>query len=165
MLKIRDEEADLRAKPSTLTMKAVPRYLCSHQKSFVICGSFLQYPLRSTLNRNGNKIPSFSLRHLLRPSKIELFRFTGGLGGFGLELADWLVLRGARKLVLTSRKGITSGYQAMRIRIWRSYGTEVVISTDDITREEGVQKLLRVANTLGPVSAIFNLAVVNARLR
>ncbi|EFN62488.1 Fatty acid synthase [Camponotus floridanus] len=30
----------------------------------------------------------------------------GGLGGFGLELIDWLVLRGARHLVLTSRTGI-----------------------------------------------------------
>ena len=30
---------------------------------------------------------------------------TGGLGGFGLELAHWLVERGARHLVLTSRRG------------------------------------------------------------
>lgn len=41
---------------------------------------------------------------------------TGGLGGFGLELADWLILRGALKLVLTSRTGIKNGYQAFRIR-------------------------------------------------
>lgn len=33
----------------------------------------------------------------------------GGLGGFGLELARWLVLRGAQKLVLTSRSGIRTG--------------------------------------------------------
>lgn len=40
----------------------------------------------------------------------------GGLGGFGLELADWLVLRGCRKLVLSSSRGITKQYQAYRIR-------------------------------------------------
>lgn len=34
---------------------------------------------------------------------------TGGLGGFGLELAQWLMERGARKLVLTSRSGIRNG--------------------------------------------------------
>ncbi len=34
---------------------------------------------------------------------------TGGLGGFGLELAQWLTERGARKLVLTSRSGIRNG--------------------------------------------------------
>lgn len=40
----------------------------------------------------------------------------GGLGGFGLELADWLVKRGAKKLVLASRKGVKTGYQAHRIK-------------------------------------------------
>lgn len=34
---------------------------------------------------------------------------TGGLGGFGLELARWLVLRGAQRLVLTSRSGVRTG--------------------------------------------------------
>lgn len=40
----------------------------------------------------------------------------GGLGGFGLELSDWLVIRGARKLVLSSRKGVVTGYQSYRIK-------------------------------------------------
>lgn len=40
----------------------------------------------------------------------------GGLGGFGLELADWLLLRGCKNLVLSSSRGITNGYQAKRIR-------------------------------------------------
>ncbi|XP_034230761.1 fatty acid synthase-like [Thrips palmi] len=84
----------------------------------------------------------------------------GGLGGFGLELADWLVLRDCRKLVLTSRTGMRTGYQALRIRTWRSYGVEVVISTADITTESGCRQLLEEANKLGPVLAIFNLAVV-----
>lgn len=40
----------------------------------------------------------------------------GGLGGFGLELADWLILRNCQKLVLSSRNGIRTGYQSRRIR-------------------------------------------------
>ena len=40
----------------------------------------------------------------------------GGLGGFGLELADWLVMRGCRKLVLSSSRGISKQYQAYRIK-------------------------------------------------
>lgn len=39
----------------------------------------------------------------------------GGLGGFGMELADWLVFRGCRKLLLNSRRGVTTGYQKYRI--------------------------------------------------
>lgn len=40
----------------------------------------------------------------------------GGLGGFGLELSDWLILRGCRKLVLSSSRGISKPYQAYRIK-------------------------------------------------
>lgn len=40
----------------------------------------------------------------------------GGLGGFGLEMIDWMVVRGARKLVLCSRRGITRSYQTYRIK-------------------------------------------------
>jgi len=83
------------------------------------------------------------------------------LGGFGLELADWMVLRNSRNIVLTTRTGIRNGYQALRKRVWESYGANVVISTADITTEEGVKQLLNEANQLGPVSTIFNLAVVS----
>lgn len=41
----------------------------------------------------------------------------GGLGGFGLELADWLVLRGCKKMVLSSSRGITRQYQSYRIKL------------------------------------------------
>lgn len=40
----------------------------------------------------------------------------GGLGGFGLELVDWLVKRGAKKIILNSRNGIKTGYQSYRIK-------------------------------------------------
>ena len=86
------------------------------------------------------------------------------MGGFGLELADWLVLRGARKLVLSSRTGIRTGYQSLRVRLWRSYGAKVVISLADITTESGVTDLLSDANKMGQVDAIFNLAMVSVVL-
>lgn len=46
----------------------------------------------------------------------ESYILVGGLGGFGLELADWLILRGCRKLVLSSSRGVTNAYQAARIK-------------------------------------------------
>ncbi|XP_046414517.1 fatty acid synthase [Neodiprion fabricii] len=85
----------------------------------------------------------------------------GGLGGFGLELADWLALRGARKLVLTSRRGINTGYQRMRINVWKGWGVKVVIIVGkDASTHEGCEAILKEAAALGPVDAIFNLAVV-----
>ncbi|XP_015515781.2 fatty acid synthase [Neodiprion lecontei] len=85
----------------------------------------------------------------------------GGLGGFGLELADWLALRGARKLVLTSRRGINTGYQRMRINVWKGWGVKVVVIVGkDASTHEGCEAILKEAAALGPVDAIFNLAVV-----
>ncbi|EFA05201.1 fatty acid synthase [Tribolium castaneum] len=84
----------------------------------------------------------------------------GGLGGFGLELTDWLVLRGARNLVLTSRTGVQTGYQTQRIKIWQSYGARVNISTITISSKDDCVKLIQEATKLAPVDAIFNLAVV-----
>ena len=50
---------------------------------------------------------------------------TGGLGGFGLALAAWMVQRGARSLLLTSKRGLRTGAQAKAVRQLRSAGAEV----------------------------------------
>ncbi|XP_029167464.1 fatty acid synthase-like [Nylanderia fulva] len=84
----------------------------------------------------------------------------GGLGGFGLELADWLILRGAKNLVLTSRTGIKTGYQRMRVDLWKSYGVNVLIITGaDASNRDNCEFILKSAEKQGPVDAIFNLAV------
>ncbi|XP_033896426.3 fatty acid synthase-like [Acipenser ruthenus] len=85
---------------------------------------------------------------------------TGGLGGFGLELAHWLTERGARKLVLTSRSGIRNGYQAKRVREWQEMGVQVLVSTSDVSTLKGTQRLIKEACQLGPVGGIFHLAMV-----
>lgn len=85
----------------------------------------------------------------------------GGLGGFGLELAQWLVDRGCRQLVLTSRSGVRSGYQGRRVRQWRSRGVNVLISTADVSIQGKAEELLRaVTSSMGPVGGVFNLAMV-----
>ncbi|XP_022831800.1 fatty acid synthase-like [Spodoptera litura] len=90
----------------------------------------------------------------------RVYVVVGGLGGFGLELADWLIIRGARKILLNSRRGISNGYQSSRLRAWESYGADVQISTHDVTTESGCEGMLKMALNMGPVHAIFNLAVV-----
>ncbi|CAH1155577.1 unnamed protein product [Phaedon cochleariae] len=97
-------------------------------------------------------------RTYMHPKKSYVL--VGGLGGFGLELTNWLITRGATKIVLSSRTGIRTGYQSLCIRRWRKMGIEVHISTADITVSEGAKILLEEAIKLGPVGGIFNLAVV-----
>ncbi|XP_039312737.1 fatty acid synthase [Solenopsis invicta] len=85
----------------------------------------------------------------------------GGLGGFGLELANWLILRGAKNLILTSRSGIRTGYQQSRIKLWQSFGVNVqIITVNDTLKHEDCESILKLAEGIGPVDAIFNLAVV-----
>ncbi|CRK93737.1 CLUMA_CG007265, isoform A [Clunio marinus] len=92
--------------------------------------------------------------------KEKTYILVGGLGGFGLELANWLVARGARKIVLTSRSGVKTGYQSLMIRRWREKNVQVSIDTNDVTSIKGAQKMLRDAAKMGPIGGIFNLAAV-----
>ncbi|KAL6446809.1 hypothetical protein ACFW04_001324 [Cataglyphis niger] len=85
----------------------------------------------------------------------------GGLGGFGLELINWLILRGAKNLVVTSRTGIKNGYQRSRVTLWQSYGVNIqIVTAIDTSRYRDCEYILKFAEEQGPVDAIFNLAVV-----
>lgn len=44
--------------------------------------------------------------------------------------------------------------------LWKSYGTEVLISVADITTGKGCAKLINEAKKIGPVGGIFNCAVL-----
>lgn len=46
------------------------------------------------------------------------------------------------------------------LRLWKTYGATVNVSTANITTEEGCEELIKSALELGPVGGIFNLAVV-----
>lgn len=84
----------------------------------------------------------------------------GGLGGFGMELTNWLITRGAKFIVLVSRSGIRTGYQALCVRRWRESGVKVAISTADVTTLSGAERLFAESNKLAPVGGVFNLAAV-----
>ncbi|KAH7943510.1 hypothetical protein HPB52_009166 [Rhipicephalus sanguineus] len=84
----------------------------------------------------------------------------GGLGGFGLELAEWMVTgRGCRKLLLTSRTGVRTGYQRLCLQRWRRVA-DVLVSTADVSTKEGARRIVEEAAAMGPVGGIFNLAMV-----
>jgi len=84
----------------------------------------------------------------------------GGLGGFGLELVNWMINRQAKFIVLVSRFGIHTGYQALCVRRWRESGINIIISTIDITTLSGAEHLIAQSNQLAPIGGIFNLAAV-----
>ncbi|PIC51785.1 hypothetical protein B9Z55_002156 [Caenorhabditis nigoni] len=97
-------------------------------------------------------------RTLCHPQHTYLI--TGGLGGFGLELAQWLINRGARKLVLTSRTGIRTGYQARCVHFWRRTGVSILISTLNIAKKSDAVELVKQCTAMGPLGGVFHLAMV-----
>lgn len=85
----------------------------------------------------------------------------GGLGGFGLELADWLITRGATKIILNSRREINNGYQAYCLKKWSQFkNVSVKINTNDTSKLKEAEELISYAQSFGPVGGIFNMALV-----
>lgn len=92
----------------------------------------------------------------------KTYVITGGLGGFGLELAEWMVARGCRKLLLSSRSGVKTGYQRLCLHRWRQLGATVLVSKADVSTENGAREIVEQAKLFGPVGGIFNLAMVSS---
>jgi amino acid adenylation domain-containing protein len=86
---------------------------------------------------------------------------TGGLTGFGLTTARWLVEQGARHLVLVSRSGESrDGDQAILQEI-RAAGAEVMTRAADLACFEDVRRIVDDAESLGqPLRGVFHAAGV-----
>ena len=89
------------------------------------------------------------------------YLITGGLGGFGLAVAQWLVANGARHLVLASRSGINSPEAAKAVAGLEQAGARVHVARADVSSSEQVATMLaEVADTMPPLRGIFHAAMV-----
>ncbi|WP_158847879.1 type I polyketide synthase [Saccharothrix deserti] len=75
------------------------------------------------------------------------YLITGGLGGLGLVVAQWLAGLGATRVVLNGRRGATADSAAELAKI-QATGTEVVVVTGDIA-EPGVAERVVAAAVAG----------------
>ncbi|PAS96899.1 MAG: beta-ketoacyl synthase [Candidatus Dactylopiibacterium carminicum] len=86
---------------------------------------------------------------------------TGGLGGFGLRTAQWLVERGARHLILISRSGPQSQEAREAIAGFEAQGVTVLARACDVTQREALQALLAEARaSLPPLRGVVHAAAV-----
>ncbi|KAF5296382.1 hypothetical protein FQA39_LY12501 [Lamprigera yunnana] len=90
----------------------------------------------------------------------ESYLIVGGLGGFGLELTNWLINRGAKNILLASRTGVQTGYQELILSAWKKQGVRIVISTSDVATKQGCKEMIDQTCLLGNIIGVFNLAVV-----
>jgi acyl transferase domain-containing protein/surfactin synthase thioesterase subunit len=85
---------------------------------------------------------------------------TGGLGGFGLELARWLAARGAGRLVLLGRRGARTPGADEAAQSLRALGAEVQIEACDVADGAAVARVLERIPASAPLRGVFHAAAV-----
>ncbi len=91
------------------------------------------------------------------------YLITGGLGGFGLKLAGWLVDRGARQIALVSRRASApdDADTAAALESMRARGATVRIVQGDISIEDDVRRVLAdIERWMPPLRGVFHAAMV-----
>ncbi|MGW8462024.1 SDR family NAD(P)-dependent oxidoreductase [Pseudomonas sp. CLCA07] len=86
---------------------------------------------------------------------------TGGLSGFGLRSAQWLVEKGARHLVLLGRRGAATEEAQPLLALWREQGIEVQALACDITdRAQLASVMARIDASGQPLRGVVHAATV-----
>jgi len=85
---------------------------------------------------------------------------TGGLGGLGLAVAQWLVGQGARHLILTGRRGATTPAAQAAIQAMVDAGAGISVVQADITQAADVERLLAGCQAVAPLRGIIHAAGV-----
>lgn len=103
--------------------------------------------------------PALDASPLIRADGVYLI--TGGLSGFGLAVAEWLVDQGARHLVLVGRRGAaTPGAQIALDRL-HTAGAQVKVAQADVTQSDQVAALLtEIRQSLPPLRGVIHGAMV-----
>lgn len=88
------------------------------------------------------------------------YLITGGLGGLGLAVARWLVDRGARSLVLTSRRGPTPAVEPALAAL-RGRGVAIATPAVDVADRDQMAELIEtIDHGMPPLRGLMHLAGV-----
>lgn len=88
------------------------------------------------------------------------YLITGGCGGLGLIVSDWMVRQGAKHLVLMSRGGPSKAAGEVVAALERA-GAKVMVAAGDVSREEDVTRVLEeIAESGVPLRGIVHAAGV-----
>jgi acyl transferase domain-containing protein/acyl carrier protein len=86
---------------------------------------------------------------------------TGGLGGFGLAVARWLVERGARHLVLVGRRGAHTPEAREAVAALEALGARVIVAAADVASEHDLAGVLVDIDRTGPpLRGVLHAAMV-----
>ena len=118
------------------------------------------YRGKIVMNMQNDRVRTLPPRHVvLRPERSYLI--TGGASGFGLEVARWMVERGARHLVLVSRSGCKSDADRAAVEAMMEQGVKVLLAQKDVADPEAIKRLLeRIRSEMPPLAGVIHGAAV-----
>ncbi len=88
--------------------------------------------------------------------------FIAALSEYGMQTVDWLITRGAVKIILQSQYKPVTGYQFLTLQRWKNSNVDVILSNTDVSTLTGAENLIKVAASLGPVGGIFHIGHVSS---
>ncbi|MFM8457766.1 MAG: SDR family NAD(P)-dependent oxidoreductase, partial [Chthoniobacterales bacterium] len=84
---------------------------------------------------------------------------TGGVRGFGLATADWMVSHGARHLALIGRSNQKSAALSSALERWKKSGVEARVLAANLEDRASVEKLFaEIGSTMPPLRGIIHAA-------
>ncbi|HLO89367.1 MAG TPA: SDR family NAD(P)-dependent oxidoreductase [Nostocaceae cyanobacterium] len=96
----------------------------------------------------------------LRFQSDATYLMTGGLGGLGLKVAQWMAERGARHLVLVGRSGASATANEV-LKALEQEGVQVVVAQADVSQEEQILRVLtNISQNMPPLRGIIHGAGV-----
>lgn len=91
------------------------------------------------------------------PSRDRFYLIVGGLGGLGLEVADFLVEAGARRIALMGRRTQPDAAAAALIDRWRRKGCDVRLVACDVADADTLEQVLP---DVRPLAGVIHSAMV-----
>jgi myxalamid-type polyketide synthase MxaE and MxaD len=88
------------------------------------------------------------------------YLITGGLGGLGLKVAEWMVAHGARSLVLTGRSGAGVAAESVLVDLRAAGATIVVARADVADRAQLAAVIADIDLTMPPLRGVIHAAGV-----
>ncbi|MDI3287043.1 type I polyketide synthase [Polyangium sp. 15x6] len=97
------------------------------------------------------------------------YLITGALGGLGLQVAAWLVERGARHLVLLGRRGLPAGdlgaQRKASLKALEAAGASVHVVTGDVADARYMEELLgELGRTAPPLRGVVHAATASSAI-
>ncbi|MEY4767806.1 MAG: putative type polyketide synthase WcbR, partial [Pseudomonadota bacterium] len=97
----------------------------------------------------------------LKLSATASYVVTGGLGGFGLKTAEWLVSKGAKHLWLLGRQGVKHSDAELTIQRLRDAGVQIEIGAVDVCDFIALEKIFeRINQGSAPLKGVIHAAAV-----